>query len=192
MEWETVSTLLFGDGGVWVFEHLSVCWWEFVCFNMCREREGFKGKEANGWLEAEPKALPNFLPTRSFSNDGSGSPVPPPRALPPPLRFNPFSPRLLSRPRPLSEAPLLLTAHPPQTHRSVCASCSQSQSRCRSCVCRYPWCRCRWSRSEWWRRRTLRRTPGRDKIQGLSLLRATVTLELYANISMLTSTYCQQ
>lgn len=99
MEWETVSTLLFSDGGVWVFEHLSVCWWEFVCFNMCREREGFKEKEANGWRQAEPKALPNFLPPRSFSNDGSGSPAPLPRALPPPPAFLPlFTPPPLQAP----------------------------------------------------------------------------------------------
>src|SRR4029434_3178189 len=52
----------------------------------------------------------------------------------------------LSRSVPLSFSPLHthapthtaapLTARPPRTRRSVCASCSQSQSQCPSCACR--------------------------------------------------------
>lgn len=177
MEWKTVSTLLFRwQRGVWVFEQ-CVC----VCLNACQEREGRKEKEANGWGQAEPRSAP-LPPPHPFVFWRTA------QAAPALYRwlcrlFRPFSSPgpALSR-----EAPLPLTAHPPQTHRSVCASCSQSQSRSRSYVCRCPWCRCKWSQSEWWRRRTLRRRPGKDQITGLRLYIATAVLMLNAIISMLT------
>lgn len=154
-----------GSVSIWT-ACMCVCLWALMCLNVCQEREGRKEKEANSLGQAEPRNTPSsprsllslfYPPPFCFES----SPGPLLQALPPvsPL----FAHRLLSRPRPLSEAPLLLTAHPPQTHRSVCVSCSQSQSRSRSYVCRCPWCRCKWSRSEWWRRRTSRRRPGKDK-----------------------------
>lgn len=157
MEWKTVSTLLFSDreeceylNGVYVCvcEHLCV-WTSFK-----REKDARRGSQT-----AEDRQSPEEHPYRHPIGGllGQAPLALYLGALPPP------SPLFLSRPRPLSEAPLPLTAHPPQTRRSVCASCSQSQSRSQSYVCRCLWCRCRWSQSEWWRRRTSRRRPMRDQ-----------------------------
>lgn len=168
MEWKTVSTLLFSDrdkeceylNSVYVCEHL--CVWT------CVERErGTKGKGGK-WLRAgrAQKHTPSSTltlhspttPNHLYLKQCSG---------PFPLTLPHLLPLL---PPPLPAPPsLLLTARLPQTHRSVCASCSQSQSRSRSYVCRCPWCRCKWSRSEWWHRRTLMRRPGKGKIEKLRL-----------------------
>lgn len=164
MEWKTVSTLLFSDREECEYLNsvcVCVCLWAFMCLNVFQEREWRKEREANGGGQAEPRNQP-LPPHHRRTAWSEPSPHQDPSALylgalPPP------SPLFLSRPCPLSEAPLPLTAHPPQTRRSVCASCSQSQSRSQSYVCRCLWCRCRWSQSEWWRRRTSRRRPMKDQ-----------------------------
>lgn len=141
-----------------------------VCENLCvltfvkRKRDRIEGSRKRRQMAEDGRSQKNFLVSFLCAQCW-------------PLLWKPLPTcPLFCRPRPPSSlcllsrhAPSLLTARPPRTRRSVCASCSQSQSRCQSCACRCPWCRCRWSRSEWWRRRTSRRRPVRDQISGLSL-----------------------
>lgn len=184
MEWKTISTLLLGDR-----ERRSVSIWT-VCVCVClgafwtyvkRERDVRKRRQT-GWGQADPRSTRSPPHPPFFYSSAQAV-----SALYQLCRL--FCPcfRPASSPSPaLSwKPPLPLTAHPLQTHHSVCASYSQSQSRSRSCVCRCPWCRCKWSRSEWWHHRTLRQRPGTDKVTGLStamLCRA--VFEQNANISI--------